>query len=228
MKERVVKNWQTSLLAVALLIVALVMVWFGKISWEAFTAFLPSVFGLLWVKDSFLKSLFGKDQGKTCILIGLLGLMGLMSTGCYTKKQWERMFPPKVTVHDSIHTEYCETVRDTTITLPADSSWLRAWLKCDSAGNVYVDHSSLRQAQGTSVDWILQDNVLYINFQKDAYELRLQLKDKLIKYYRDKQTTIEHTTNILNPWQKTLLWVAGVIVILSIVTIIIILKWKKK
>jgi len=52
MKSRVFINWRTSLLGAFLLLVSLVLVFYKIIAWGEFMAFLPTIFGLLYVKDS--------------------------------------------------------------------------------------------------------------------------------------------------------------------------------
>ena len=226
-KDRLFGHWITSVIGLGVFILGTVLYITGCINETVYCYYLPVVLPWFFSKDSWLISLFTSDKGngKAVILIGLLGLMGLMSS-CYTQEKCNRLFPPTITVHDSIHTEYCETLRDTTIQIPADSAWLRAWLKCDSAGNVIIDQSwsGTGNAIPSELQFSIKNNVLYVKFMKENYELRLQLKDKLIKYYRDKQTTIEHTTNILKPWQKGLLWTAAGILLLSILAIILIVN----
>jgi Na+-translocating ferredoxin:NAD+ oxidoreductase RnfD subunit len=55
MKTRVVQNWRSSLLGLALLILAAVLLWKKVITFSEFTAFLPTVFALLYIKDGSLK-----------------------------------------------------------------------------------------------------------------------------------------------------------------------------
>ncbi len=219
LKDRLFCHWITSIIGLAVLIAASVLLFLDVISTEVFCYAMPSVLPLFFSKDSWLINLFTlENRLKVLLIIALFGIAYVLS-GCYTREKCNQLFPPTITVHDSIHTEYSETIRDTTIQIPADSSWLRAWLKCDSAGNVIIDHSAMGNGVQSDIQFQLKGNVLYVKFMKDAYEMRLQLKDKLIKYYRDKQTTIEHTTNILKPWQKTLLWVAAGMILLNICAI---------
>ncbi len=54
MKARLILSWRTSILGVVLLIVAIVLLFLRHISFSEFTAFLPTILGLLYVKDSSL------------------------------------------------------------------------------------------------------------------------------------------------------------------------------
>ena len=52
MKSRVFINWRTSLLGAFLLLVSLVLVFYKIIAWSEFMAFLPTILGLLYVRDT--------------------------------------------------------------------------------------------------------------------------------------------------------------------------------
>lgn len=79
MKERVINNWKTSVLGLVLLAFAGVLVWFGKITWGEFVAFIPTVAALLWAKDTFLTDMFKKGSGGAAVI-----LIMLMMSGCVT------------------------------------------------------------------------------------------------------------------------------------------------
>ena len=52
MKTRIFTNWRTSLLGALFLLISLVLVFNKIIAWGEFMAFLPTIFGLLYVKDT--------------------------------------------------------------------------------------------------------------------------------------------------------------------------------
>ena len=54
MKVRLISSWRTSILGVVLLVVSVVLLFLNHISFSEFTAFLPTILGLLYVKDSSL------------------------------------------------------------------------------------------------------------------------------------------------------------------------------
>ena len=58
MKTRIFTNYRTSLLGALFLLISLVLVFNKIIAWSEFMAFLPTIFGLLYVKDpiSWVKS----------------------------------------------------------------------------------------------------------------------------------------------------------------------------
>ena len=55
MKTRIFTHWQTSLLGVLLLIVAITLLFLKIITLGEFTAFFPTILGLLYVRDTVFK-----------------------------------------------------------------------------------------------------------------------------------------------------------------------------
>ena len=53
-KIRIAKNKSTTFTGIMLMITALILVYFDKIEWGEFIAFLPTCLGLLYVKDTIL------------------------------------------------------------------------------------------------------------------------------------------------------------------------------
>jgi len=88
-----------------------------------FGALLPTVFGLLWVKDTFLTSLFGKGNGGAPCAIFILAL-GLILNGCVTYNRCYEKFGSKT---DIIRIPI--TIRDTVkIPVKADSNKLTIYI----------------------------------------------------------------------------------------------------
>jgi len=54
MKVRLIQSWRTSILGIVLLIISTVLLFTKYIAFSEFTAFLPTILGLLYVKDSSL------------------------------------------------------------------------------------------------------------------------------------------------------------------------------
>ena len=52
MKARLILSWRTSILGVVLLVISTVLLFTRYIAFSEFTAFLPTILGLLYVKDS--------------------------------------------------------------------------------------------------------------------------------------------------------------------------------
>ena len=55
MKERIFNNWKTTILGMMLLIIAVVLLFMRFITIGEFSAFLPTILGLLYVRDTVLK-----------------------------------------------------------------------------------------------------------------------------------------------------------------------------
>ena len=55
MKTRIFTHWQTSLLGMLLLIVAITLLFLKIITLGEFTAFFPTILGLLYVRDTVFK-----------------------------------------------------------------------------------------------------------------------------------------------------------------------------
>ncbi len=55
MKTRIFNNWRTSLLGAFFLLISLLLVFYKIIAWGEFIAFLPTIFGLLYVRDTIFK-----------------------------------------------------------------------------------------------------------------------------------------------------------------------------
>ena len=55
MKTRIFTHWQTSLLGILLLLVAITLLFLKIITFGEFTAFFPTILGLLYVRDTVFK-----------------------------------------------------------------------------------------------------------------------------------------------------------------------------
>ena len=55
MKTRIFTHWQTSLLGILLLIIAIILLFLKIITLGEFTAFFPTILGLLYVRDTVFK-----------------------------------------------------------------------------------------------------------------------------------------------------------------------------
>ncbi|MEI7983468.1 MAG: hypothetical protein WCI71_17590 [Bacteroidota bacterium] len=55
MKDRILNNWKTTALGFTLLILAVILLFMRIITLGEFSAFLPTILGLIYVRDTFLK-----------------------------------------------------------------------------------------------------------------------------------------------------------------------------
>ncbi|MDR1155302.1 MAG: hypothetical protein LBL04_11395 [Bacteroidales bacterium] len=117
-----------------------------------------------------------------------------------------------------IITETREVIRDSIVTLPADSSMIRALVECDSTGKARIRHlldmfaGSRTKPPRISID---ADNVLTAECDVDSMSVYLALKDR---YYReDSRETAVVEVNRLYWWQYML----GGLGVLFVIIIII-------
>lgn len=117
-----------------------------------------------------------------------------------------------------------QTLRDTVVTVKADSSMIRALLECDSLGQVRMrELVEYRAGERTKPpDLSIRDNVLTATAEIDSIGIYLQLRDSYETHISQAETlTIETVeVNRLTWWQK--LWVkAGQILSGALVALII-------
>lgn len=136
----------------------------------------------------------------------LMLLLAIITVGCA---------PAKKTVTTSTNNKVdsiiiCETVRDTIVTVQADSSTLKALLECDSLGQVrmreLLEYKAGERTQPPQV--IIHDNVLTASSKVDSVAIYLTLKDTYEKHVRENESIrieiIEKEVNRLTWWQS--LW----------------------
>lgn len=92
----------------------------------------------------------------------------------------------KTIVKDSI----VEIIRDSIVIQPADSSWLKALLVCDSLGNIHfqelLDYRSGKNITPPKV--IIKDNVITAISSMDSVNIFLKMKDR---YHFSRQENIK-------------------------------------
>lgn len=130
-----------------------------------------------------------------------------------------RQYPPSATNTTSV-TTVTEVRRDTVITVQPDSSILQALIECDSTGRAYLKEiDQLKSAANLHQSLHLEDNVLTATAVIDSMDIYLTYKDR---YRTTTNTTTETqtitvTTNILKPWQKLLMYLGAIAVLLTAV-----------
>lgn len=99
-----------------------------------------------------------------------------------------------------------ERWRDSVVRLPPDSAWLRAWLECDSTGNVLLRELQTANGRSTSTGAtiIKTDTVTLfeVNCNTDSLELQLKIRDLKIKEMeRSLETKVIEVERRLTGWQ---------------------------
>ena len=150
---------------------------------------------------------------KNIVIIILLAFLA----SCTTQKKCNRMFPPQI--KDSIVKETVVEVKDTTITLPPDSSWLKALIDCDDAGEAYL--ATIEEMKsGNNVKPIIRfkDKYLYVECKVDSQKVYLHWKQK---YSKETNTTTVTpaaiVTNELTQWQVFQMWLGRILLIVVVV-----------
>lgn len=99
-----------------------------------------------------------------------------------------------------------ERWRDSVVRLPPDSAWLRAWLECDSTGNVLLRELQTSNGRSTSTGAtiIKTDTVTLfeVNCNTDSLEMQLKIRDLKIKEMeRSLETKVIEVERRLTGWQ---------------------------
>ena len=111
------------------------------------------------------------------------------------------------TMTDSVRIERLTEYRDTTIQVPADSSWLQALIECDSNGHAYLREILAYKAGDQAIMPIVRivDNTLQVDCICDSlaiYQKISKVYDHTIESRKEKETvTVE--VNRLTWWQRT-------------------------
>lgn len=133
----------------------------------------------------------------------VVAAIALSLAGCRTTKV---LSSDKSTTADSV--VIVERIRDTVVTVGADSSMMRALLECDSLGQVrlkeLLDYRTGQRLQPPAI--YIRDNVLTAAAKVDSTAIYMQLKDRLEtrSTRHDQTTTITVEVNKLTWWQT--LW----------------------
>lgn len=155
---------------------------------------------------------------KKVVIVLAIGVLGLC--GCSPK-----MYPHRT--ESAEHTvTITETVRDTVVQVRPDSSIVRALIRCDSTGRARLEEirtlrESSRLQQTLTVESPTepyQPTAVTVKAVADSMGIYLTLKER----HREEQqtrtieTVVEKEVNVLRWWQKVLMWMGGVTLILLI------------
>lgn len=87
-----------------------------------------------------------------------------------------------------------ERVKDTTIILPPDSAWLKAWIQCDSTGNVLLQQLEAQSSKLITpmarVESVAPSGaILSLDCKTDSLEMVIRLKERTIQHLQQSKTT---------------------------------------
>lgn len=112
------------------------------------------------------------------------------SVSCITAERCAKYYPPQVTKTDSVKITVRETLHDTIIEVASDSSWLKAWIECDSLGQAkikeLIDYKDGQRSQIPRVS--LHNNILTADCKCDSVNIHAILKSR--------ETVIDHQSAI--------------------------------
>ena len=137
---------------------------------------------------------------------------------------------PKITTSETTTTNSSEVIRDTTIVFPADSAWLRAWLECDSLGNVLMRELIAKNGERSNVSAQLtpvpankdgpKGALLDVQFACDSLRQEIQIRDKIIETIKSQKETIIIEVDKPYPWYtKMLMWFGGAFIALVLIAV---------
>ena len=205
MKERILSNWKTSLIGAILFLFSGVLLWLGKITFAEFSAFLPVVIGLICAKDDFLSKFISKA--------GIIVFLTLGISSCHPTK------------YIPLTTETIVKDRLVPVQIPADSSSIFALLECDSMNHVIMKQLSDRSSNYVVQNVRIDSNRLVVKTIYMPGEVSVLVHDSIIN--RDVPYPVagkDIITHDLYWWQETLIWLGGIVLIISIIYFIIKLK----
>ena len=135
---------------------------------------------------------------------------------------------PKLYPHKTENTEHAitvtETIRDTVIQVQPDSSIVQALIRCDSTGRARLEEiRTLKESARVRQALALKDNRLTAKAIVDSMGIYLTYKErhKEEQHVQAIETVIEKEVNILRWWQKALMWIGIIAIVLSALSILV-------
>lgn len=100
-----------------------------------------------------------------------------------------------------------ERWRDSVVTIPADSAWLRAWLECDSTGNVMLQELEAANGRNTGITVVSltpagRGSLIEVGCNADSLELLLKVRERTIERLERNVNYIE-VEKPLTWWEAT-------------------------
>ena len=135
---------------------------------------------------------------------------------------------PKLYPHKTENTEHTvvvtATIRDTVIQVKQDSSIVQALIRCDSTGRARLEEiQTLKESARIQQTLALKDNKLTAKVIVDSMGIYLTYKERHKEEQKVQtiETVIEKEVNVLKWWQKALMSIGSMTMILFASTIIV-------
>ena len=155
---------------------------------------------------------------KNIVLIFLIGVF-VMSCGSRKNLGTDRTR----TIKDSVRISTQYQVKDTIVTIPADSATLRALFSELSETPITQKNGNITASLSRQGDHVIA------NCNTEAQDIEIEYLNKIIEIQRERETRDKETIRIpvkyIPKVIKTLAWIGGIVIALFIVSII--LKFKK-
>ena len=137
---------------------------------------------------------------------------------------------PKIYPHRTESSEHTvtvtETVRDTVVQVRPDSSIVRALIRCDSTGRARLEEIRMLRESSRLQQTLTAESsaepyhptAVRIKAVVDSMGIYLTLKERHREeqQVRTVETVVEKEVNVLRWWQKVLMWMGGVTLILLV------------
>lgn len=141
----------------------------------------------------------GSNGPSAAWLCAVIAIIALFLCACGTRRM---ATDSRVIRTDSVRT--VETLRDTVVTVRADSSLIRALVECDSLGQAHLrrleEYRAGERLPPPRVE--IRDNVLTAAANIDSLEIYLQLKDRYRETVQVEESYKIEYVNRLTGWQK--------------------------
>lgn len=157
---------------------------------------------------------------KTFKYIAVLFLFSIVLTSCRCNKE--------IITNETVRFEK-EFIRDTIFQTVADSSTYKAWLKCDSLGNVVIASSESNSGKKLKAPVVyIKDNVLQVDCTKEAEKLFFQWKEK----FKSESTSVTKEILVereLSTFQIVQIWLGRILILLIIIALVALcVRWSSK
>jgi hypothetical protein len=127
----------------------------------------------------------------------LILIILIIFSGCKIFKP--EMVYRNVEIHDSIK----ELIRDTLIKSNPDTASIKALMRCDSLGNVYISElNDYKTGNKIKVKTEFKDRWFSVKCIVDSQKIWLKLKDRYKAVFNDSTTVKIKEVNILTSYQK--------------------------
>lgn len=158
----------------------------------------------------------------------ILLLFLLPFTSCkVTEQTCREKFPcPEITStiekHDTI-----ERIRDSVVTIPPDSAWLRAYIRCDSLNNIVISELETSKNSKPRMNFKFTNGQLSVSCKIDSQQVFLRWKETHIKAEKIEIKTLIKEVNFLTGFQNFQIW-CGRIFMLCLLLVILFLIYRFK